>query len=166
VATSACGSTINATCSILTHASILVSQYDLALSCFQRALSLAADDTLADVWYVSGCAVEGQRLLASCELRDGAVDLDNDVAAILGVWSGTTSGMSLLVSATSTWRFRCVHASGPFQFSSKLQPHGCDLDDRHSRLPCQLTISTQRATTIWGYVTGTGPTHSYSFMVD
>ncbi len=28
--------------------------YDMALSCFQRALSLASDDILADVWYNIG----------------------------------------------------------------------------------------------------------------
>ena len=28
--------------------------YDMALSCFQRALELASDDTQADVWYNIG----------------------------------------------------------------------------------------------------------------
>lgn len=27
------------------------SQYDMALNCFERALSLASDDNMADVWY-------------------------------------------------------------------------------------------------------------------
>jgi tetratricopeptide repeat protein 8 len=30
-------------------------QYDLALSCFDRALALADDDNMADIWYVIYC---------------------------------------------------------------------------------------------------------------
>lgn len=29
-------------------------QYDMALSCFERALSLASDENMADVWYNIG----------------------------------------------------------------------------------------------------------------
>merc|ERR1711920_25963 len=30
------------------------SQYDMALSCFERALTLASDDSMADIWYNIG----------------------------------------------------------------------------------------------------------------
>ena len=37
-------------------------QFDMALSCFERALSLASDDNMADVWYnISHVAVVRQR---------------------------------------------------------------------------------------------------------
>ena len=35
------------------------SQYDMALSCFERALALASDDNMADVWYNIGEAAVG-----------------------------------------------------------------------------------------------------------
>ena len=40
-------------------------QYDMALTCFQRALGLASDETLADVWYNIG-HVAVVRLVCAC----------------------------------------------------------------------------------------------------
>ena len=41
-------------------------QFDMALSCFERALSLASDDNMADVWYnISHVAVVRQKI-CSC----------------------------------------------------------------------------------------------------
>lgn len=34
--------------------SFYAQQYDVTINCFQRALSLASDDSIADVWYNIG----------------------------------------------------------------------------------------------------------------
>ncbi len=43
-------------------------QYDMTLTCFERALSLATDETTADVWYNIGhvAMVSNQNLGALC----------------------------------------------------------------------------------------------------
>ena len=40
-------------------------QYDMTLACMERALSLATDDTEADVWSVTPLATSGSKLLVT-----------------------------------------------------------------------------------------------------
>lgn len=41
-------------------------QYDMALSCFERALSMATDDNMADIWYnISHVAIVSEAICVS-----------------------------------------------------------------------------------------------------
>ena len=53
-------------------------QYDMALNCFTRALSLASDDNMADIWYnISHVAIVSELVIFCLFDRQGYIKMDS-----------------------------------------------------------------------------------------
>eukprot|EP01083_Nonionella_stella_P027865 76749_1 len=91
------------------------SQYDMTLSCFQKALAFAEDDNMADVWYNMGQVAVGiGDLSVAHQCFKIAVSVDPNHAEALNNLGVLELRKAKVESASSS--FQNAHSLADFQF--------------------------------------------------